>query len=165
MEWKHTGFGMTWLSKLNQASLLKFDCTTKWSKNTLPLIAKHHANSEYPEIRKLYGAFVGTKSMWCFSWQSSGLAPGPVAALREERDRKCQAMRPHIRHVNHRHRGTETQNCESAEGKSELRGSERGWESGGMKSWQSFLSWALGPYSQLESSGREMEYPLLSRNK
>ncbi len=44
-----------------------------------------------------------------------------MAALTEERDRKCQAMRPHIRHVNHRHRGTDRENCESAEGKSGLR--------------------------------------------
>ncbi len=48
-----------------------------------------------------------------------------MAALTEERDRKYQAMRPHIRHVNHRHRGTDRENCESAEGKSGLRGARK----------------------------------------
>lgn len=48
-----------------------------------------------------------------------------MAALTEESDRKCQAMRPHIRHVNHRHRGTERENCESAEGKSGLKGARK----------------------------------------
>ncbi len=53
------------------------------------------------------------------------IAAGPVAALTEERDRKYQAMRPHIRHVNHRHRGTDRENCESAEGKSGLTGARK----------------------------------------
>ncbi len=53
------------------------------------------------------------------------IAAGPVAVLTEERDRKCQAMRPHIQHVNHRHRKTERENCESAEGKSGLRGARK----------------------------------------
>lgn len=126
------------------------------NKTLKPPIANRHANSQNAEIRKPYGAFVGTKSMWCFSWQSSG----PCDCVER---RKGQEMSGH--------EATHTACEPSPQGDRdtklwECRGKVRTKRVGEQRDevMTKFLSWALGLCSRLESLGREMEYPLLSRN-